>query len=106
GAVVHRIRTLEELGANRRDLPADAWQPLHFLATGESYEEVLSFMEELRAEEEGGADPFERAVKNRSSSRSIVVITDDEQLNEILNQPLEKWRTFLRSEEHTSELQS
>ncbi|MGB0090685.1 MAG: ATP-dependent helicase [Planifilum fulgidum] len=93
--VVKRIRTLEELDAKRRDIPADAWEALNFLATGESYEEVLSFMEELRAEEEDGADPFERAVKNRSSSRSIVVITDDEQLNEILNQPLEKWRTFL-----------
>ena len=93
--VVKRIRTLEELDAKRKDIPADAWEALNFLATGESYEEVLSFMEELRAEEEDGADPFERAVKNRSSSRSIVVITDDEQLNEILNQPLEKWRTFL-----------
>lgn len=90
--VVKRIRTLEELDAKRKDIPADAWEALNFLATGESYEEVLSFMEELRAEEEDGADPFERAVKNRSSSRSIVVITDDEQLNEILNQPLEKDR--------------
>jgi superfamily I DNA/RNA helicase/mRNA-degrading endonuclease RelE of RelBE toxin-antitoxin system len=95
--MVKRIRTPEELDAKREDIPADAMEALNYLLGGDSYEKVVSFLEELRAEEElkDGADSFERAVRNRNSSRSIVVITDDDQLNEILDQPLEKWRTFL-----------
>jgi mRNA-degrading endonuclease RelE of RelBE toxin-antitoxin system len=92
---VKRIRTFEELDAKRKDIPVDAMEALNFVAGGDSFEEVLAFMEELRKEagKEDVTDPFEWAT--RYSSRSIVVITDDEQLNEILNQPLDKWRTFL-----------
>jgi len=95
--MVKRIVTREELEAKREDIPSDAMEALTLLADGEPYQRVLDFMKEYWAEleQEDGTDPFERAVKHRNSSRSIVVITDDEQLNEILNQPLEKWRTFL-----------
>lgn len=96
-ATVKGIKTWEELDQKRKDIPPDAMEALNFLAAGDPYEDVLQVIQELKAdaEEDTGGDDFTRAVRHRNSGRSLVVITDDEQLNEILDQPLEKWRTFL-----------
>lgn len=94
---VKQILTLEELDQRREDFPADAYEALQYLASGESYEEVYRFMQELDLEQKNTNHdhPWQDAIQHPANSRQIVVVTDDEQLNEILDKPLEKWRIFL-----------
>ncbi|SFI83527.1 UvrD-helicase domain-containing protein [Thermoflavimicrobium dichotomicum] len=100
-AEVRKIQSIQELEQKKDLLPSDAWEALQYLAHGEEYDEVVRFIEELRMEAQqlanqaNEASAFEKAIKSIHSSRHIVVISDDEQLNEILTKPLEKWRIFL-----------
>lgn len=95
--LVKQITTIDVLESHRQDLPADAYEALLYLASGEEYEEVYQFIQELRLEE---LDPstsldWNKAIQSPINSRQIVVVTDDDQLSEILDKPLEKWRIFL-----------
>ncbi|RAL26867.1 3'-5' exonuclease [Thermoflavimicrobium daqui] len=100
-AEVQQIKTIQELEQKKGKIPSDAIEALQYLAHGEAYEEVVRFMEELQVEAQQLANQtkeataFEKAIKSVHSSRHIVVVSDDEQLNEILTKPLEKWRIFL-----------
>ncbi|PTX52706.1 UvrD-like helicase family protein [Melghirimyces profundicolus] len=98
--IIKSIQTPQQLDSRKEELPEEALEALKFLAEDEPYEHVYQFIQEWRAEEQreevaDDAEAFERAITSPASGRRIVVVTSDEQLNEILDQPMEKWRTFL-----------
>lgn len=93
--LIQGIQTEDELRRYREDIPQDTYEYLELLASGESIQEVLAFAEELEREKFSIAD----AITSSSSSRTIAVITSDEQLREILEQPLDRWRVFLHPQQ-------
>lgn len=90
---VKALQSMESLAAFSEKLPNDAYEALYFLADGIPYEEVL---EDYRSNvaEDVDTDDFVAALAREGSKRRFVVV-DDEDLEQMLDAPLEKWRVFL-----------
>ncbi len=92
-ALLQRIRavmTPEELHGLEKNVPADAWESLVWLADGEPYETVLEAYGEAKP-----TDDWVTAIQSERSQRSFRVIEDDEDMQRIVNASLEQWRVFL-----------
>ena len=96
---------LERVGV---DLPWNVLTALQFLVSGEPFEVVQVFMEEMLADvsaEQGMAQlegmseevhsPLAQALLHPQASAHVHLITSDHELSEMLEQPLERWRVFL-----------
>jgi hypothetical protein len=92
---VRTIDTEEELDAMRERLPEEAYEGLFYLLAGDSYEEVLRYLD-LEKEERVDTEDFAKALENANSRRRFYVVDENEMdLIGMLNAPLEKWRVFL-----------
>ncbi|MBB3020412.1 superfamily I DNA/RNA helicase [Microvirga lupini] len=91
---IRAIRTDEELEANKPGIPADAYDALVCLAAGYSVEETLEELERTTASNIS-ADDFAAALKTPESQRSFWFVEDDQELQKVLDEPLEFWRIFL-----------
>ncbi|MBS9996660.1 DEAD/DEAH box helicase [Vibrio alginolyticus] len=83
----------KELESLEKRLPVEAYEALYLLAAGESYDSVY-----LEYSGEGGdvdTNDFDAALKRTVTQRSFAIITDDLELQNMLNAPLEMWRVFL-----------
>ena len=83
----------EVLEEAQTDLPAEVYEALMFLASGESYEEVLSVYN--KSEHEINQHDFETALTRLASAQFLTLVEDDEELEKMLAAPLEQWRVFL-----------
>jgi len=92
--MIRRIKRTEDLDALAGELPQEAQEALFFLAEGFSLEEVLSEIERTQKPEVDTTD-FERALEEPVSRQRFYVVTDDIELQSMLQAPLEKWRVFL-----------
>ncbi|MBY5946834.1 UvrD-helicase domain-containing protein [Photobacterium rosenbergii] len=84
-------KDLEQLESR---LPSEAYEPLFLLAAGEDYDELLASYNEV-GEEVVDTDDFEAALDRTATQRNFRVVTDDLELQNMMNAPLEKWRVFL-----------
>lgn len=77
-----------------RRFTAQVYDALFRLACGESYDAVL---EELGIEtgKEYAPDDFKAALELDANKQSFAVVTDDAELEAMLNEPLAFWRVFL-----------
>lgn len=91
---VRGLLTPEQLDAIADVFPTEAYEALFFLASGESLEAVRQSMA-LDVPEEVDTGDFVAALENASTKRRFVFVEDDQELEAILDAPLEKWRTFL-----------
>ncbi|WP_187169822.1 UvrD-helicase domain-containing protein, partial [Enterococcus faecium] len=73
-------------------MPAEAWEPLHWLAEGLDYQEVLEEFNDHR-DEPVDTNDFMEAIER--SKRRFHVVENEQELLQMLNAPLEKWRVFL-----------
>ncbi|EOW6772063.1 3'-5' exonuclease [Cronobacter muytjensii] len=73
-------------------MPAEAWEPLHWLAEGLDYQEVLEEFNDHR-DEPVDTNDFIEAIER--SKRRFHVVENEQELLQMLNAPLEKWRVFL-----------
>lgn len=91
---VRAIRAEIELDALAASLPAEAYEALFFLGSGEPLEAVR---QSLAVEKPSTIDTedFGAALETATSQRRFAVVTDDQELEAILDAPLEKWRIFL-----------
>ena len=91
---VRVLRDSAQLDALSGQLPAEAYEALFFLASGESLESVR---QALAVDQKPDVDTqdFEAALETASSQRRFMLVTDDEELASILDAPLDKWRVFL-----------
>lgn len=85
---------VDTVGLNQLEsvMPAEAWEPLHWLAEGLDYREVLEEFNEHRNEPVDTND-FIEAIER--SKRRFHVVENEQELLQMLNAPLEKWRVFL-----------
>ncbi|MBJ4914493.1 AAA family ATPase, partial [Salmonella enterica subsp. enterica serovar Corvallis] len=84
----------DEAGLNQLEsiMPAEAWEPLHWLAEGLDYQEVLEEFNDHR-DEPVDTNDFMEAIER--SKRRFHVVENEQELLQMLNAPLEKWRVFL-----------
>ena len=73
-------------------LPSDALDALVMYAAGEPYEKLI---EEQEAPEHVDTEDYAQALERSASRRHFVVLTEDSDLEALLNAPLERWRVFL-----------
>jgi len=73
-------------------MPAETWEPLHWLSEGLDYQEVL---EEFNDRKDVPVDTNDFIEAIERSKRRFHVVENEQELLQMLNAPLEKWRIFL-----------
>lgn len=85
--LVRSFITKEDLSRSKDTLPVDLYEYLYYLSEGIPLEEIL---EDINA---GKAD--ENPMQSYNALKHTFIVTDDTQLEEILNGSFEKWKIFL-----------
>lgn len=91
---VREIHEPEQLDDIEELLPAEAFEALFFLSEGESLADVEQAIAAAPVENVDVGD-FGAALDRDASKRHFVIVDHDEELEAMLDAPLEKWRTFL-----------
>jgi mRNA-degrading endonuclease RelE of RelBE toxin-antitoxin system len=86
-SLVRSIVSPEDLSKSKDKLPVDLYEYLYYLSEGIPLEEIL---EDINA---GKAD--ENPMQSYNALKHTFIVTDDTQLEEILNGNFEKWKIFL-----------
>jgi len=85
--LVRCLQTKEELDAYKTNLPVDVYEYLYYLADGIPLSEIL---EDIEAGKED-----KNPMQSSNALKHIFIVTDDAQLEDILNGNFEKWKVFL-----------
>lgn len=91
------VRTIEtERGLDQLQtiLPPEAYEALYFFLAGDSYEDILS-ERDLKEAQLFDVTNFADALDRAQTMAHFAVPENDEELAEMLNAPMEKWRVFL-----------
>ena len=91
---VKQIKNEEELDNFRKYLPEEVYEALFYLLAGDNIEEVYNYIYPQSSENIDTND-FNKALENESSKRRFYIVENDDELMQMLNAPLEKWRVFL-----------
>ena len=93
--MVKAIKTLEGLHSLKAAIPEDAFEGLEWLGNGFTPEEVLSTLYPETEHIEVKDNDFAAALQTDASKKSFVIVEGEEELQAIMQEPLEKWRIFL-----------
>ena len=93
--MVKAIKTLEGLHSLKAAIPEDAFEGLEWLGNGFTPEEVLSTLYPETEHVEVKDNDFAAALQTDASKKSFVIVEGEEELQAIMQEPLEKWRIFL-----------
>jgi hypothetical protein len=93
--LVRTIETEEQLDELEPHLPEEAYEALFLLAAGYSQREVDNELAYSRSEKEVDTEDYAAALERPNSQRRFAVVEDEEELERMLDAPLEKWRVFL-----------
>lgn len=91
---VRELLTPDQLDADASAYPTEVYEALFFLAAGESLDAVRGAMG-ITASRHVDTEDFEAALEQAATQRRFALITDDQELEAMLDAPLEKWRVFL-----------
>ena len=83
------------LASLKEYLPELAWEALNFLNSGDSYDDVLDFVNSCSITEKSDPEDFAAALNTPFSLSHFMVNPGEEELESILQAPLEQWRVFL-----------
>ncbi len=97
--LVRSIHDDAQLQQVLRRFPSDAQEALQYLAAGFSYSDVLDELGLSEEPETVDTGDFETALERDLSRRSVVLITNDTDLQDALDYPLAKWRIFLHPQQ-------
>lgn len=92
---IQSIKNLNELDSLSASLPQEAYEALFFLAEGFQIDEVIEELESTRTARKVDTTDIEKALEEPFSKQRFHVVTDDIELQAMLQAPLEKWRVFL-----------
>lgn len=88
-AQVMQIKTLDDLDPLEEFLPSDAYENIFNLLDGEEIDNIIAEIEE------GQAKADEDQLLSNNNRRRFVELTDDEDLQRILDNDMDKWQLFL-----------
>jgi hypothetical protein len=91
--LVRSLVAIEDLHKAKSNLPADVFEYLFYLAEGISITEII---EDITAGKED-----KNPMQSSNALKHAFIVTDDEQLEEILNGNFEKWKLFLHPSQRT-----
>lgn len=83
------IKSLDDLEPLEKYLPTDAFENIYNLLDGENIEDIISEIED------GQVAPNEDQLLSNNNKRRFVELTDDDALQRILNNDMDKWQIFL-----------
>ena len=86
---VMQLKSLDDLDSLEEYLPSDAFENLFYLLDGEDIDNIIAEIED------GQAKADEDKLLSNNNKRRFVELTDDEDLQLILDNDLEKWQLFL-----------
>lgn len=89
---VRRVCGEEELDEMRERLPVESYEALFLYMAGESYEDLILQRE---PPEQVDPDDFLTSLKRADTRARFVVAENEDDLEAMLNAPLEHWRVFL-----------
>lgn len=94
---IRSIMSKDDLAALSDVLPPDVNLALSWISQGETYDDVVSTLADYGAEEKAQVDTedFSKALLHPVSRQQFQVDPSEEELIQMLNAPLEKWRVFL-----------
>ncbi len=92
---VREIETEAELDRKAASLPDEASEALYMLASGYTLDEVRRELDRAAEPVAVDVEDFEAALETPDSKRRFFVVDDEQELQEMLHAPLEKWRVFL-----------
>lgn len=93
-AFVRSIKAKEDFYNYKSHFSTDVFEYLSFLVEGSDYTEVLALANALKGDTLP-SDDFNQALKSGRSKRSFAVIEGQDELEKMLELPLDKWRVFL-----------
>ena len=93
--MIKAIKTLEGLHSLKAAIPEEAFEGLEWLGNGFSVEEVLDTLYPETEKVEVKENDFAAALQADTSRKSFVIVEGEEELQAIMQEPLEKWRIFL-----------
>lgn len=93
--VVRSIQSQNELTAYADIFPKDVYEALHWLAEGESVEDVYATLQSTSSASVVDTSDFATALENPFSKQQFFVDPSELELSAMLGAPLEKWRVFL-----------
>jgi len=85
--LVRSLKSINDLNSSKSNLPVDVYEYLYYLAEGISLTEILEDIE-------AGKTDLNPTQSNNALKHTFIV-TEDAQLEEILNGSFEKWKLFL-----------
>lgn len=83
------IKSLDDLDLLESILPIDAYENLFNIMDGENIDDIISSIEEGQAKEN------EDQLLSDNNKRRFVELTDDDELQRIIDQGMDKWQIFL-----------
>ena len=92
--LIRSIKDDDDLIHHERRFTPQVYDALFRLACGEAYNEVLEELG-IEAGKQYAPDDFKAALELDSNKQQFAAITDDAELEKILNEPLAFWRVFL-----------
>lgn len=92
---VMALTTSLELEAIAAKLPVEAYEALALIADGLSFDEVVREYAVPESAPTVDTNDVEAALERAQTQRRFKVLSDDEELTQMLDAPLERWRVFL-----------
>jgi superfamily I DNA/RNA helicase/mRNA-degrading endonuclease RelE of RelBE toxin-antitoxin system len=92
--IVRGIGTEKDLDKLQGVLPNEAYESLFYYMAGESYEDILR-EKDIKEADTFDVNNFDEALERAQSMANFMVPSDEQELAEMLNAPMEKWRIFL-----------
>ena len=93
---VRKIQNDSQLDKMQPYLPSEAYEGLYLYMADEPYEKIL-LDRETDENETYDTNNFSAALERIQSQNRFVVPKSDQELSEMLNAPMDKWRVFLHS---------
>lgn len=91
-SLVRSVTSEADLDSLQSQLPTEAYEALFMHLAGETYEDLVR---EREAPQAVDTQDFAEALERDSTKRHFVVLTDDQDLEALLESPLAAWRVFL-----------
>ena len=88
-AQVRLIKSLDDLELLEEYLPTDAFENIYNLLDGEKIDDIIAEIEDGQAKES------EDQLLSNNNKRRFVELTDDDELQRILDNDMDKWQLFL-----------
>ncbi|MCB1812441.1 MAG: AAA family ATPase, partial [Candidatus Competibacteraceae bacterium] len=91
--LVRRVHNEAELDAIEHRLPVEAYEGLFLYLAGSRYDQIIN--EREHAEAQIDTSDFIEALQRTETRSRFTVVEDEDELQRMLNAPLDKWRVFL-----------